>query len=107
MRSTMPRQPNFAPTGLRSIADTVFGPDEVERLTRFLEDERGLLASAALDARTLGDARIERLCIGCDLVYGLGRFVRLAQAFRSTMLDIDRMETQLREALDALAEQAH
>lgn len=98
---------DFAPAGLRTIADAVFGAGEVERLTGFLETERGLLVSAALDARSLGDPRIERLCIGGDLVYGLGRFVRLAQAFRSAPPDIDHLEMQLREALNALAEQAH
>ena len=114
---------DFSPQALRTIADAVFRPDEIEGLTRFLGEERSLLAAAGLDSKALGDRRIEMLCTGADLVFGLGRFVRLAQAATAQTvkahatanetkpsatpvgLDAERLNIHLREALNALAEQ--
>lgn len=110
----------FTPQTLRTIADAVFRPDEVDRLTRFLGEERALLAAAGLDGQALGDRRVELLCVGGDLVYGLGRFVRIAQAASATtqpvagagaptagpaVPDVESLNNHLREALNALAEQ--
>lgn len=111
---------DFNTESLRSLADAVFEPTEVEALTRFLAEERGLLAAAGLDSRSLGDRRIESLCIAADLVYGLGRFVRLATAALSRSrppaapgvpptgnptADAESLLTLLRKALHAVAEQ--
>ncbi len=109
----------FSTQSLRTIADAVFRPDEIEGLTRFLREERSLLAAAGLDNRSLGDRRIEMLCIGADLVFGLGRFVRLAQvesardqpagpgttSAGTAEPQVEQLNNHLREALNALAEQ--
>ena len=110
----------FNAESLRSLADAVFEPDEVAVLSRFLVEERGQLAIAGLGGRSLGDQRIEVLCIAADLVFGLGRFVRLAttalakarsltapgeQAHGASIADIEPLLNHLRKALHALAEQ--
>ena len=110
----------FNTESLRSLADAVFEPDEVAVLSRFLVEERGQLAIAGLGGRSLGDQRIEVLCIAADLVFGLGRFVRLAttalakarsltapgeQAHGASIADIEPLLNHLRKALHALAEQ--
>ena len=111
----------FSAESLRSVADAVFEPTELEALTRFLAEERGLIAAAGLDSRSLGDRRIESLCIAADLVYGLGRFVRLATAslakdrppaapgvspIGASAADTEPLYTHLRKAVHAVAEQA-
>lgn len=110
----------FSPHGLRTIANAIFRPDETDRLARFLDEERRLLATAGLDSRSLGDRRVESLCVGADLMFGLGRFVRLARAASARALaaangatpaagsekpDVEQLITHLQEALNALAEQ--
>ena len=112
----------FTAESLRSVADAVFEPAEVDALTRFLTEERELIAGAGLDSRSLGDRRVESLCIAGDLVFGLGRLVRLARAATiaeqppttptatgvpsagPAAPDADRQFNHLRKALHALAE---
>jgi hypothetical protein len=101
---------------LRNLADIVFRPDEAEALARFVGEERALLAAAGLDHRTLGDRRIESLCIAGDFCFGLGRLVRIAagrlpgpgEPLRgvdtAAKPDADALYTFLGEALHALAE---
>ena len=91
---------------LRSLADAVFTAEQVEPLSRFMAEERSLLAAAGLDAARLGDRRVESLCIAGDLAFGLGRCVRLARAAvpASSGGPPDRLVHHLREALHALAE---
>ncbi|MEO8281353.1 MAG: hypothetical protein ABI564_16770 [Ideonella sp.] len=111
---------DFSPQALRTIADAVFRPDEIECLTRFMGQERSLIAAAGLDSKSLGERHIESLCIGADLVFGLGRFVRLAQAATAqgqlaangsnpsasvAVPNDEHLNNHLREALNALAEQ--
>ena len=91
---------------LRSLADAVFNAEQVEPLSRFMAEERTLLAAAGLDAAHLGDRRVESLCIAGDLAFGLGRYVRLARTAvpASSGGPADRLVQHLREALHALAE---
>jgi hypothetical protein len=91
---------------LRSLADAVFSAEQAEHLSRFMAEERTLLAAAGLDAARLGDRRVESLCIAGDLAFGLGRCVRLARAATPASAGVppDRLVQHLREALHALAE---
>ena len=93
---------------LRSLADAVFNAEQGEHLSRFMAEERTLLAAAGLDAARLGDRRVESLCIAGDLAFGLGRCVRLARAAVPAVAGgpPDRLVNHIREALHALAETA-
>ncbi len=95
---------NIDSIALRSLADAVFDFGDQERLRRFLDAERALIAAARLDSASLGDRRVESLCLAGDLAFGLGRFVRLAASVETGKgPPVDTLLDHLGKALDALA----
>ncbi len=93
----------FRPAALRNIAETVFPADQGDRLVRFVNEERQLFRDSLQHGSGPADPRLEALCIGADMVHGLGRFVRLAAAWRVQKLPVEHPYPHLLKAIDELA----
>lgn len=93
----------FSPAALRNIANTVFPSDQSEPLARFVAEERQLFLDNVQQGPGPLDPRLEALCIGADLVHGLGRFVRLAAAGRAQTPPVEHPYPHLLKAIDELA----
>lgn len=93
----------FSPAALRNIANTVFPSDQGEPMARFVNEERQLFRDSVQQGAGPLDPRLEALCIGADLVHGLGRFVRLAAAGRAQTPPVEHPYPHLLKAIDELA----